>query len=157
MCNKKSIIKDIELVLTNTKEGFYRKMLCTLVDFYSKMSSNVIVEDYYIDKKQHYISFGFQDEELSFELNINNQYLELRFFLIEVMFYEDDNYFNKVKKELLYNFFSGLYEVIHLFLNQNKIEKKELYWTDIILNKYNIIEETKTDLNYKVYKGRTFW
>ena|SRR5690554_3271868 len=158
MIDLNNLIEELKVVLeANSKTTFYKDLLRHLYDIYNRVSSDVIVEDYYIDTRQHYVSFGFADEEYSFEINVNNQYLEFRFFLVEIIFFEDDSYFNKIKEEILTNFFTGSYDVHH-YRESNTIVSKELYWQNTQLQKYNILVNKKSKIKYiKNYKGKSFW
>lgn len=157
MNNKECLLKELRNILEKEKlKPFYRDALEILYNIYRKISISTVIEDYFIDKKQHYISFGVSNSELSIELVVNGQYIELRFCLIEVMLFEEDKYHHIMKNKILESYFCGAYKVIYSYNHKKKVIFKELYWDDVDLIKYNIIKNNKVDVKYsRIYKGKS--
>lgn len=147
---KEIFIKEFSEVINNNKKKniFFQRLIISLFEYYKMLSSNIFIDDYYISNKRHFLSLKKGEEGELINIELNGQYLELRFLHHEQMFFSDNKDFLKNFKELLNSFFLGKYQ-ISLYKNASDVVVlKEINWQSEELSCFNEKYKPNNQKNY---------
>lgn len=156
MISINEVIEEIKTVLNSKKRlnENYELLSKTLLNNYKKFDSNILIEDFVITKKHHYLSFKKDKNDDYIFIDLTNHYLELRFLSLEKMVFFDQCEFEKLL-ELLKSFFEGQYHIT--IYNKGNSIIKEIIWIEDSLKcfneKYEVYNSIYTNTNNKKLQG----
>lgn len=127
---KNDLIEEIVKLINNDKKlkDIYKSFMISFLENYRKFNADVVIDDYYLSNKSHYLSFKMGEKGDLVYIDLTNKYIELRFLHYEQQFFFDNELFIKSSKELLKSFFKGEYEIKIYTDNEKGCVFKEINW-----------------------------